>query len=718
MKRRGLALGLLSVGGQVLFLRELVGSLNGDELFIGTALFGWLIAVACGAFIGGKTSRPAAKTLFIIGAIAVPIVIALVRLSPLAFTRVPGEIIPFVKAALLSIAAMAPVGIISGWLFSAIVREGEQSSEAIIVVYLFEGIGAFIAGVVITIFSSGLLSTLTSATVIGLTVIVIALWPSRRTGTIFAVIAGAVAVVLCLSFVPRCDRWLDAAKYAPYQMLESFDTPYGRQTLVARDSSVVLLTDNSIEAVYPDRETAEYQLLPPLLYHPEAKRVLYTGRTEFGVGQLADSFPGISFAALDRRAGLEKHLTAVLPSISHITRIDDDPMRYLSRTDPSTRYDIIILNAGEPDNYQTSRLYSEDFLNTVRLRLKDDGILYIPTRYDTDRYLGPEKTRVLTIISKTLGRVFPNIEVWPGSMTLFFASTSRGFDLPLDSLVARSGRFPVAPAYVNGDYLPDRMEPMKRQRLNSALKESSEINSLNKPILPHYQAGYRSLADSFDRKVLGGILQHPRWLMIVPIVILLFLASTLYGRRGVSRFPLFLFFVAGLVSMTSELISFYLFQSTAGSLYSEIAVLIGAFMLGLAIGTYYAHGVGRRPVEYMALGLMATALLLFVAAYRVPLHGLVLVFHSLFLFTLALATGTLFVGATNRYYPWSVYRDDNVNPGAGYGWELVGSAIGALVTTTLFLPTIGLAWLLWSLMIVVVLAIMGAVVLSWKARNR
>ncbi len=709
MRRRGLVLGLLSVGGQVLLLRELVGSLNGDELFIGTALFGWLIAVACGAFIGGRTTRPSTQRLFIIGALAVPVMIAVVRLSPLAFTRVPGEIIPFVKAALLSIIAMAPVGIISGWLFSAIVREGEQGSEAIIIVYLFEGIGAFIAGVVITIFSGGLLSTLTSASIIGLIVVVPALWPSRRTGNTITVIAGAAAVLLCLVLVPRCDRWLDTAKYAPYQMLDSFDTPYGRQALIGRDSSAVLLTDNSIEAVHPEQETAEYQLLPPLLYHSEAKRVLFIGRAEFGVGQLADSFPGISFTALDRRAGLQKHLTGILPSIPAITRIDDDPVRFLSRTDQPTQYDLIILNAGEPDNYQTSRLYSEDFLNTVRLRLKDDGILYIPTRYDTDRYLGPEKTQVLTIISHTLGRVFPNIEVWPGSTTLFFASPSRSFNLPVDSLVARSSRLPVAPAYVNGDYLPDRMEPMKRERLKSALAESAKINKLGKPILPHYQALYRSLADSFDRTILGLLLSHPRWLVIVPIAVLLLLAWTIHDRRGLSRFPLFLFFVAGLVSMTSELISFYLFQSAAGSLYSEIAVLIGAFMLGLAVGTYYAQSVGRRPVEYMALALMAATLLLFIAAYRMPPQGVLIVFHSLFLFTIALATGTLFVGATNRLYPRSVYPDDNVNRGAGYGWELVGSGVGALVTTTLFLPTIGLAWLLWSLVILVVLSLAGAV---------
>jgi hypothetical protein len=44
MRRLAFLLGFYSACGQVLLLRELVSSFNGDELFIGTALFGWLAA--------------------------------------------------------------------------------------------------------------------------------------------------------------------------------------------------------------------------------------------------------------------------------------------------------------------------------------------------------------------------------------------------------------------------------------------------------------------------------------------------------------------------------------------------------------------------------------------------------------------------------------------------------------------------------------------------
>jgi hypothetical protein len=92
MNRKAFLLGFYSIGGQVLLLRELVSSLNGDELFIGTALFGWLISVAIGAYLGGRARLGVRATiLFTIGALFLPVVIIAARLSPLLVTDIVGE---------------------------------------------------------------------------------------------------------------------------------------------------------------------------------------------------------------------------------------------------------------------------------------------------------------------------------------------------------------------------------------------------------------------------------------------------------------------------------------------------------------------------------------------------------------------------------------------------------------------------------------------------
>ena len=51
MNRDGFLLGFLATATQVLLLRELVAAFGGSELFVGTALFGWLLWVAAGAWL-------------------------------------------------------------------------------------------------------------------------------------------------------------------------------------------------------------------------------------------------------------------------------------------------------------------------------------------------------------------------------------------------------------------------------------------------------------------------------------------------------------------------------------------------------------------------------------------------------------------------------------------------------------------------------------------
>jgi len=271
--------------------------------------------------------------------------------------------------------------------------------------------------------------------------------------------------------------------------------------------------------------------------------------------------------------------------------------------------------------------------------------------------------------------------------------------------MALAERLYLRPHYIHPNYLVDRLEPMKVERLNAAVNEYDEVNSLTRPILPHIQAMMNSRLDSIDRKLIGFILGQSWLLLALPLLILILFVVCLSGPGKGERYALFLYLVAGLVSLSLELICFYLYQSTAGSLYTEMAVLIGTFMLGLSLGTYYALKVGDRPVEFPALIMLLASVMIFIFSYDSVGSKILLIYYSLFMLVTALATGTLFVGATNRYYNLKV----RANRGIGYGWELFGSSIGALLTTTVLLPIIGLTWLLWSLVILLAMTFAGSV---------
>jgi spermidine synthase len=705
MNRKAFLLGFYSIGGQVLLLRELESSLNGDELFIGTALFGWLLSVALGAYLGGKRHRPiSSKSIFGFGALLLPAMIIVTRLLPLSMVAVVGEIIAFSTAALVSALLMFPVGILSGCLFSIITTEGHRPAESIVQVYLFEGLGSFVGGLAVVILVGSLYSTLGMAAILGCLVLAIAFLPIRGGKIALPIIALLVISIIVKLTLPRFDSFLDSIKYKSYRVDASFDTPYGHQTILTRDSSLALITDNSVEASFPDLLTAENLLLPPLLYRPASRNILYIGRAELGIAQLASNLPYLKITALDSRAALSQALDRAVPDRGNIIRIDNDPVSFFSRSAIIDRYDIIIINPGEPNNYKNSRLLTDKFLNAAQIFLNDGGIIYYPSRYDTDRHISSEKAEIISTIYNTFKKSLKYAEIWPGDMTAIFGSNDSIFDIPVDSLIERTTVLTYPPQFINEAYLPDRLQNLKIERLKDALESSSKINSINRPALPYQQAIYHSQTGDIDKKLVPALYENRLWIGAIPLAIVLFYISMLIGKRKRRSYGLFLYFIAGLVSLSLELVSFYIYQSSAGSLYSEMGALIGAFMLGLALGAYYSIKIGKEHQEYPALFLLLAAVILFMATYYRIVPLALIYYHLFFLFTAAIATGSLFVAATGRYY----FGKANANRGVGYALEIIGSSLGALLPTTILLPIIGLQWILAAIIILIILALVGA----------
>ncbi|UCD95065.1 MAG: hypothetical protein JSU69_03165, partial [Candidatus Zixiibacteriota bacterium] len=388
-----------------------------------------------------------------------------------------------------------------------------------------------------------------------------------------------------------------------------------------------------------------------------------------------------------------------------IVRLHDDQLSFFTRKSFSREFDIIILDPGEPDNYKNSRLLTDRFLGAVRMMLTADGIIYFPSSYDSDRYISKEEKKLLSVINSTLARAFNHVNAWPGEMTLFFASDDPVVNLPPDSILARAGNLDYEPQYINETYLSDRLAEMKTTRLDAALGSADRINSINRPVLPFLQAIYRARAEGFDRRLISFLFTNSLWVIIIPVVIMALFMVSVMRRQRRRIFGLFLYFTAGVASLALELISFYVYQSSAGSLYSEMAVLIGVFMLGLALGTYYSYRAGPENLEFPALLLILTAGLVFLATFDRISPGAIIFYHMLFLFTTALATGSLFVAATDRYY----FGKADSNRGTGYAFEIAGSAVGALIATTVLLPIIGLQWLLVSIVALAAVALIGAI---------
>jgi spermidine synthase len=148
--------------------------------------------------------------------------------------------------------------------------------------------------------------------------------------------------------------------------------------------------------------------------------------------------------------------------------------------------------------------------------------------------------------------------------------------------------------------------------------------------------------------------------------------------------------VMGWTTIVCEVIAIFAFQVVHGSLYHSLALLFSAFMLGLTAGAWSGSRRPQRPFGHLVL-LQGCLCLLVAALYLgVQLQASVPLF-ILFLFLLGYLGGDLFV-SSNR-----LYLQHRQNFGIGYGLDLLGSFLGALVTSSLLIPTLGLVPLTGSL---------------------
>ncbi|MEW5795210.1 MAG: hypothetical protein AB1772_02505 [Candidatus Zixiibacteriota bacterium] len=702
MIRDSILLGFLATSSQVLLLRELITAFGGAELLVGTALFGWLIWVALGAWLGGRRANELSpRALFVLGVFLVPVALVAVRFSPLLVTTTIGEAIPLTTAIPLSIVAVAPVGVLAGWLFPVVARKGRSADTAIGTVYLFEGLGAFLAGIFLTVLVGASLGNLGLCYSTGMVIL-----PGAAIGAVrhrwLPLSAAAVVLVLIIATGAgrSIDHACDRAKFTGYVVEQSFDTPYGHQVLLSRDSSIVLITDNTVEATSGDIETSENLLIPPISYSPTAQSALLIGRAEFGFGSLVSKLGGLRATAVDPRVGISGRIDTFLPVVREVSRINQDPVAYLSGS-TNGAFDVVIVKAGRLDTYRNSRVVTRRFFDLVRRTLNPEGVLVLATGYDTDRYVSAGTADLLATIASTLRGSFAQVIAWPGTETLLLASDRADLDLPFDTILARIEDLPYETRYVNEAYLGDRLGIMKTERIEDVLAMSQVANSIAQPRLATKESWYRARASQADRSFARIVLGNPYWLTALPLGLLTFLWWAAKSRDS-TRVGLFLYVTAGLVSLSLELVSFYLYQSTAGSLYVHLAMLVGVFMLGLSLGTWLAaRTVGQGLGVLSVATLLAATIALALTWHRVDFR-LALIYHLLFLFVVALATGSLFIAATRSYYA----APARANRGLGYAAELCGSALGALLTTTVLLPIIGVYWLLISLGALLVLALL------------
>jgi spermidine synthase len=611
-------------------------------------------------------------TLQVLAALLFPATILAVRASRMAFQTVPGELLGPGPMFLTSLVVLSLFCAVSGWLFAAgsrlyAERIGCRPGQATGAVYLVEAAGSGAGGILASLVLLRYLSAFEIAALVGTLNILSATLISRR----------RILALLVLGMLPvaRLDGVSLGWLWRGFHLVESRNSVYGNLAVIATEGNRSLYENGLLVATTPDPAAAEEAVHFALLEHPSPRSLLMIGGGINGSIQEARKHPGLE--RLDY-VELDPAILALFP-VTQARVHNTDGRLFLKTT--NDRYDVILVNLPDPQTAQLNRYYTLEFFQEAARKLAPGGVFSFQLRGSED-YTSPQLAEFLRCINKTLRQVFPQVVVIPGESVHFFAAMQPG-TLTADprELISRLRARRIETSYVREYYIPFRMTAERMAELDSEIrpKPDTPVNRDFAPIAYYFDVTLWSTQfNQAYRKLFQAVAQVP-FGPVAAGVGLLALGFAAFFRERVAEICVA---ATGFTVIGLEMLLLLGFQAIYGYVYQELAALIAALMVGMAVGT------GLRPVQATDRSSVATLQALAAASGLLLYAG----FHvnAPFLFPVMAALcgmlgGAQFAAASRIYFG----QKERENLGALYALDLAGSCVGALVFSAWLIPVFG-----------------------------
>lgn len=707
-------IGFTATAAQVVLMRELMVVFHGNELSLGLMLASWLMWTAAGSGLLGKLRLGAARPERLVAALEVlisaafPLSLAAVRFSRQVFQPVTGEMLGPGQMLATGFAVLAPFCVLSGWLFAAGTRlrmraAGEGTAAASARVYLLEAAGSAAGGLAASLVWIRRVDSFTVAWMLAAANLLAAARLLSRRGLAVAaaglMLAPAWAATRFLENVSLCALWRG------FTVLESRNSAYGNLTVVETEGSRTLYETGLAAGTVPDPGAAEEAVHYALLQHPWPRRLLLIGGGWQGALAEALKHPSIEAAdyveldpAVPELAG--RHFAAAWAAARRDPRVRVhllDGRLYVRRT--RERFDVIIVNLPEPETAQLNRFYTLEFFREAARRLDEGGVLSVRLRA-AENYLSPELARLLASIHATLRAAFAQVVALPGETVHFFAAARPGV-LARDAgeLQERLRARGVETRYVREYYFRFRLLPARVRMLEEQMAAAGPPR-LNRDFAPMgYYYGVTRWSAQFDRRY-RAVLEAAGQAGFVPLASAVLLAAAAAawraarcGGRGAAAVAVT---AMGFTLMALQVLLLVGFQVLFGYVYHQLALIVGAFMAGMALGSRQALGcAAQRDAVLLAFsaGLAALSGFALFAALRLlaPASAGSAVWLAGHVAVPALAAACGWMGGFQFAVASRLYFRQGSRPGPGglYALDLAGACAGALATSGYLLPVFG-----------------------------
>jgi len=686
--------GISSIVTQIVALREFLNVFAGNELVVGVILGNWLLLTGIGSYLGRFSQRirePIRWLLACQTAIALlpPLQVAGIRL--LKAWLLPGLVLGLGEVFLVSALLLAPYCVASGFLLTLFSRMASRQQEARQIgnVYVLDTIGDVAGGLMFSfllVFFLNSFETVAFLMLLNLAAAaLLARWSGTggpRTARSLPFVALAL-VAVALLWGSDAEEATTRAAFPGQELIEQRSSAFGRLVVTRQGEQTTVYQNGLPVGSTGDLVAAEEDVHYALAQHPDPRAVLLISGGLTGALEQAAKYPleRIDLVEIDPAVlRLVRELGGAV-SDPRVRLIADDARRVVRAS--RAEYDAILVDLPEPATAQLNRFYTLEFFEEVHTALRQGGVLSFGLTGGAN--YANEFVRTLgSSVQRSLAVVFGNTLVIPGAKQFFLAS-----DAPLGYEIAGSlRRRGIATDFVRREYLRANLTP---DRITAAREAVSAPAALNRDFHPvSYYAHLRYWLAQFG----GGLLLPALVVAAILIGVGALVAGTPRPLVGVALGS------SAFAGMGLEVVLLLAFQVCYGYVYQQIGVIVTAFLIGAAVGAFWAN---RRATDSAALMFRLDALLAGGALLLPPLllelraptlgGGLDWVAPALFPLLNALvgfAVGAQFPVAAKLLFRRGAGAVEETAGGL-YAIDLLGASVGAIVTTAFCVPLLGIS---------------------------
>jgi len=551
----------------------------------------------------------------------------------------------------------------------------------------------------------------------------------RRVQVAALACAAALAAIPLLQWVaPRWDAAARSRLWRGFNVVGARESIYGNLTVTETGASETgtirsLYENGSILANAPDPAAAEEAVDYALLEHAAPTRVLLIGG---GVnGSVAEALKHPTIASLDY-VELDPALIAMARQFfpAQTAVFDSDPRVHLHLVDGRRflagtveKFDVIIVDLPDPQTAQLNRFYTVEFFRLARAHLEPGGLLAIELR-SSEETISPDLAEFLRSIRRTLSDVFSHQAAIPGEIIHFFGAMQPGV-LTSDPqvLVARLRERKLDTQYVREYFIPYRMMPDRMEQVATDLAPAA-TTPVNRDFAPvayefdvvlwsaQFRSGYAAWFRAAEHVRFGQVAGA----LAIVLLIGVGLPAFLPGRERRQKASAGACVAAtGFTLMALQIFLLLGFQAVYGYVYAELAILIGLFMAGIALGSWLAMRSNNssdagaehrwRLTEVQLLLALASPALLLVVSLMGSFASTAATWIAAQVIFPALAALAGMLGGYQFVVAAGIFlRGRGERPGLGmlYAIDLLGGCVGALALSTFLIPVFGFwrtAWL-------------------------